>query len=189
MKKECVEHYNKIKISNISILSSNKKLSDYERNLKLEYAREEQYESDSFNLKLADSRCNLGGWRLWFMCQGCEKKVGTLFYKYDPQNLRCRNCLNLTYEARQNKRKEAFHLIGNAIRLKQKYDLIGERLLRKGIHAKTRLRLWSEKTILGEELIEVLALQKEVLSNNSVKYGKRMQELIENKKLDFTTRP
>ncbi len=41
------------------------------------------------------SPCNLGGFRIWFKCNGCSNKVGKL---YSGKRFRCRKCLDLKYE-------------------------------------------------------------------------------------------
>src|SRR3989344_4667968 len=162
MKKECVEDYNKIKISQVSVLSSNKNLSDYEKDLKLKYARYNKYESDLFTFRLTDTRCNLGGWRLWFVCDECNNRVGTLFYRDYKLEPKCRNCLNLTYEARQKKGSWIFPIGNRVIKLKERYDHVTEKLKEKGIHAKTCFRLYLERAELIEKLNEALSFQEEV---------------------------
>lgn len=157
MKKECVEDYDKIKISEISLLSSNKKLNGYEKQLKLEYARDGKYETDVLRLALTDSLCNFGGWRLWFICDECNKRVGTLFYRNCKLEPKCRNCLNLTYEARQKRGGKLFRLFTKFDRMgryKRKIDKISARALRKGTHSKTRLKLCLEQIKLKEQFIE-----------------------------------
>jgi hypothetical protein len=40
--------------------------------------------------------CNFGGWRVWFVCPKCEKKVAILYCAY---SLGCRQCYDLKYES------------------------------------------------------------------------------------------
>lgn len=54
-------------------------------------------------IRLTNTSCYLGGFRLWFICPDCSKRVGVLFvgeYGYS-----CRHCLNLTYKLRNENRR------------------------------------------------------------------------------------
>lgn len=47
---------------------------------------------------LAWTACNFGGWRVWFICPKCERRVSVLFSAYD---LGCRHCYDLKYLSQQ----------------------------------------------------------------------------------------
>lgn len=49
-------------------------------------------------VRLAWTPCNFGGWRGWFICPKCERRVAVLFHAYD---LGCRDCYDLTYLSRR----------------------------------------------------------------------------------------
>ena len=38
--------------------------------------------------------CNFGGWRVWFVCPKCNKKVAVI---YTAKNIACRHCYDLKY--------------------------------------------------------------------------------------------
>lgn len=46
-------------------------------------------------VNFSKSPCNLGGFRIWFQCNGCSRNVGKL---YSGTRFRCWNCLDLKYE-------------------------------------------------------------------------------------------
>jgi len=156
MKKECVEDYNQISVIDIDLLGSNKRLDKFEKNIKLEYAREGEIESNGFLLKLTETSCNFGGWRLWFVCRSCNKRVGTLFYSMYDSEPHCRNCLNLTYQDRQRKRELFFEVF----RLQRKANKIKQKGLRKGIHKRTYFKHILEYEGLVERIRETLLFIK-----------------------------
>lgn len=47
------------------------------------------------------SDCNYGNQRPWFVCPGCDRRVGKLYQRRSAldSRYRCRQCLNLTYES------------------------------------------------------------------------------------------
>ncbi|EKD99840.1 MAG: hypothetical protein ACD_22C00166G0006 [uncultured bacterium] len=58
---------------------------------------------------LTTSRCNFGGTRYWFICRFCGRRVGILYM--GDTYFRCRHCLNLTYNSRNENRRDAFYPI------------------------------------------------------------------------------
>lgn len=46
-------------------------------------------------ISLLHTLCNYGGYREWFECPSCLKRVGILYR--DKKHFRCRKCLDLTY--------------------------------------------------------------------------------------------
>lgn len=58
-------------------------------------------------IKVRTSRCNLGGYRLWLLCPivkngvECGRRVRFLYLPPGFDRFGCRECLDLTYEARQ----------------------------------------------------------------------------------------
>lgn len=51
-------------------------------------------------VSLTKTRCNLGGYRYWFVCPCCYKRVGVLYFAPGDVHFRCRLCNNLTYYSR-----------------------------------------------------------------------------------------
>jgi len=92
--------------------------------------------------------CNYGGFRYWFHCPGCGRRVALLYGagKY----FLCRHCHNLTYASQQEDR--LFRLLRKAQNIRERLGLSGatdEPILfkPKGMHQKTfdRLRFEVER--------------------------------------------
>ena len=58
---------------------------------------EAQIEALGLSISLTTSRTRFNGERLWFVCPGCKKRVGTLYKKPINNTLGCRKCLSLYY--------------------------------------------------------------------------------------------
>lgn len=52
--------------------------------------------------RLVSTPCNFGGWRYWFLCPICERRVGILYLK--EYNIECRICANIGYESQYDGR-------------------------------------------------------------------------------------
>lgn len=74
-------------------------------------------------IRLTTTSCYLGGFRLWFICPDCSRRVGALFvgeYGYS-----CRNCLNLTYKSKnENRREKDFQFLKNLRRYMAAQELM-----------------------------------------------------------------
>ncbi len=67
-------------------------------------------------IDIVRTRCNYGGYREWFVCQGCYNKAGIL---YRNKNMfKCRKCLNLVYYSQ----KLNYRSLQPAIQHKHKAD-------------------------------------------------------------------
>lgn len=64
-----------------------------------EYARIKQGDLD-YKIPLIKTPCNYGGFRYWFRCGYCARKVSVLYKSPDFVNFGCHKCLNLTYNSR-----------------------------------------------------------------------------------------
>jgi len=51
-----------------------------------------------YKVPLTTTPCNFGGWRYWFECLFCQRRVGVLYKRGDY--FACRHCQYLTYESR-----------------------------------------------------------------------------------------
>lgn len=49
------------------------------------------------NIAVTTSLTRFGGTRFWFLCPGCNRRVGVLYKPTSEQLLLCRKCHNLTY--------------------------------------------------------------------------------------------
>jgi len=89
------------------------------------------------SISLTSTPCNFGGYRFWFLCPACGKRVAIL---YKDGDYRCRDCHNLTYLTRQfhRYRLEGAYSFAKALRKTLKIlDGIG----RKGPSKVERLQL------------------------------------------------
>lgn len=55
-------------------------------------------------VKITKTRCNLGGWRYWFVCPMCNRRIGMLYRKPLGSSFLCRHCQNLTYQLTKYRR-------------------------------------------------------------------------------------
>lgn len=62
------------------------------------------------------TRCNYGGKRTWFVCNGCGRRVGVLCYL--AGEFLCRHCHNLCYASQREKKDE--RLIRKVRKIRQK---------------------------------------------------------------------
>jgi len=88
---------------------------------------------------------HLGGYRFWFLCPGCDRRIGLL---YGGHLFRCRHCLNLRYASQRETPR--FRAISRIQRVRQKLggtaDLLQPRPLRpRYMHHRTYDRLVREE--------------------------------------------
>ncbi len=57
---------------------------------------------------LAWTLCHFGGWRPWFSCPDCGRRVAVL---YIVSAVRCRHCLNLSYNSKRGRVKPSHERI------------------------------------------------------------------------------
>jgi hypothetical protein len=111
-------------------------------------------------ISLDQTPCNYGGFRTWFLCPRCERRVGVLYGagKY----FLCRHCYDLTYVTQQE--DEATRLIRKARRIRKRLgasdDLMEPVLLKpKNMHWATFHRL-REEVEQAENLGRIVASQR-----------------------------
>jgi len=78
---------------------------------KLEYSltdREGNVTPCDYRVDLVTTPCNLGGVRYWFVCPGCDRRVGGLYLPPGERRFRCRHCCNLSYRSRNREAVEAW---------------------------------------------------------------------------------
>ncbi len=96
--------------------------------------------------------CNYGGWRTWFRCPCCNRRVA-LLYLAGPHFL-CRHCYRLPYPSQGDGREERLRRVARKIRkrLGASMDLTDDYLPRpKGMHRATFKRLVNkEESATGE---------------------------------------
>lgn len=72
------------------------------------YLEEETRESFNYRVRLTKTRCNIAGWRYWFVCPlllkdgetPCRRRASVLYKPPSEKYFGCRHCHNLTYESR-----------------------------------------------------------------------------------------
>lgn len=89
-------------------------------------------------LPLTKTRCHFGGFRWWFICPGCGKRVGILYRPRRDQPFLCRHCHNLTYTSAQE-RRTSMEWFWKQFRISDKYIKTCEGKGRKG-YSKRELR-------------------------------------------------
>ena len=91
-------------------------------------------------IQVTSTSCNYGGYRDWFVCPGCSRRVAVLFAvgKY----FRCRHCQHITYKSRNEDFAYQLTEKQNKIRKKLKLKPGSFGCKRpKGMHKKTFLEL------------------------------------------------
>lgn len=85
---------------------------------------EDEWQDRNYRVLLTTTVCHLGGVRYWFLCNGCNKRVGNLYINGDS-DFACRECLNLTYRSRNtSSRFRAFEQLFKYDELEEKiYEL------------------------------------------------------------------
>lgn len=75
-------------------------------------------EVNSQTIIITQTKCNYGGYRAWFICSGCSRRVGKLYRPPLFGMFLCRYCLGLTYDLRKYHRtlQEPFIKAVNSIR-------------------------------------------------------------------------
>lgn len=58
---------------------------------------------DGYDVRLTVSQLSHGGFRYWFKCPQCDKRVGRLYKHPINQLIACRHCNNLEYRCRRYK--------------------------------------------------------------------------------------
>ncbi|WP_060667133.1 hypothetical protein [Bacillus sp. CHD6a] len=109
-----------------------------------------QTPSDEYTVGLSWTNCNYGGKRPWFVCTGCGKRRGKLFFK--KEKFLCRECHDLTYISCQvsgNKLEELdnkLYKLARKLQMKdfKPYDLHPLFFKPKGMHQETFDRLRSK---------------------------------------------
>jgi len=55
-------------------------------------------EIDGQMVQLDRTKCHYGGYRVWFLCPACHRRIGNLYRKPLSNQFFCRHCNNLTYQ-------------------------------------------------------------------------------------------
>lgn len=85
------------------------RVSDYCRLYEIEPGTQE---AEDFSLTWTP--CHYGGWRAWFVCPECGKRVGILYL--GERFLRCRACSGLAYACQRQKKAERLMAKGRKLK-------------------------------------------------------------------------
>jgi hypothetical protein len=99
------------------------------------------------------TQCHFGGWRPWFICIRCNRRVGKLYN--NGASLRCRHCLDLWYASQRRGAKSRCYLRALKLRLRLNgIANLGEPIpdRPKWMHRRTYERLRRRLQNLEEEL-------------------------------------
>ncbi len=107
MKKIIIENCECINISNIiyhlkyAKCSSQRSIVDELSRLSQKSLTNEFTGVPRFRLLFTTTKCSFGGYRWWFLCPYCNRRVGKLYTPLSTNEFECRHCHNLTYESTQ----------------------------------------------------------------------------------------
>ena len=88
----------------------------------------------AFRVALVATTQRLGGFRLWFACPSCGRRVGCLFSGFEEKPLACRHCLRLVYRS-QYLTPEVRSFVRWFKRMERRHGAVAER---------RRAALWNE---------------------------------------------
>lgn len=91
---------------------------------------EENWKDKDYRVQLTTTLCHFGGLRYWFVCNYCNKRVGTL-HLFGGNEFACRDCLNLTYESRYENRRSHFSVFGRYFDYVKKFENLEANIKRK----------------------------------------------------------
>ena len=96
------------------------------------------------SIQISKTPCNYGGYRYWFICSNCKRRVGVL---YRQGYFKCRHCLGVNYRTQLQQPQDRLFKRLNALRERLGWyggivHGYGEKP--KGMHEKTYKRLLGE---------------------------------------------
>ena len=117
-------------------------------------------EGDKINekVRLDKTPVHFGGTRSWFLCGGCEGRVGVL---YGGKYFRCRHCHNLRYASQRESKK--FRAISKVRRIRRKLrgsaNLLNSRPDRpRYMHKRTYARLVREEEAAWQAVTSIFSV-------------------------------
>ena len=116
--------------------------------------RSAEWESIEQVIYFAKTSCYFGGYRTWFVCPKCDKRVAVL-YKAD-RNFLCRHCNKLTYASQQE---------GRVDRLMRKARKIRQRL---GASGNLAIPIWFKPINMHQKTFDRLRYKADNASNRSL---------------------
>lgn len=96
------------------------------------------------SIKISKTPCHYGGYRYWFICSRCQRRVGAL---YRQGNFKCRHCLGVNYQSQLQQPQDRLFKRLNALRARLSWQggvIHGHGEKPKGMHQTAYKRLLSE---------------------------------------------
>ncbi len=125
----------------------------------------------NYTVNLDKTPCNYGGYRYWYLCPNCNKRVGVL---YCAGIYVCRHCIGANYESQLNRERDRLitkrNKIADRLEWIGKYAEIGQEIRPKGMHAKTFHSLVNQFRVLEMRINRCFGAELETLM-------KRMEKL------------
>lgn len=108
----------------------------------------------SYRVNVSKTACNYGGYRYWFNCPNCNKRVGVL---YLAGVFVCRHCIGANYASQLEQPYDMFHKV-EKIRHRLGWQAgiaNGHGAKPKGMHYQTYFKLTWQHTKLVEQILGV----------------------------------
>lgn len=80
------------------------------------------------HIPLDTTPCYFGGFRHWFLCPSCKRRVAILYLE---SSFGCRNCKDVTYTSKKVNRRSPFYPYLKAIALAEKIDELAPQVRRQ----------------------------------------------------------
>lgn len=89
----------------------------------------EETRAYDYRICLRKTPCNLGGYRWWFICTLCMRKVASIMLSSQSPLFVCRTCQNLSYVSRQRYSRQ-FIAMGRLFDYEKKIERLSEQIKR-----------------------------------------------------------
>lgn len=119
-------------------------------NIKVDYAYKDKFYS--YRIKLSKTPCNYGGYRYWWLCPSCSKRVTVLFC---AGVYVCRHCLNAPYGSQLQQPIDRLFSRAEAIRKRLRWEAgiaHGNQGRPKHMHFTTYYKLVTEHNKLVQKI-------------------------------------
>lgn len=93
--------------------------------------RDNYLHGNGVEIPLTRTRCYFGGFRWWFICTNCGRRVGILYKPRRVDQFLCRHCHDLTYTICQE-RRTCIEALWRSFRIADRYKRICDGKGRKG---------------------------------------------------------
>src|SRR5208337_773741 len=85
----------------------------------------------SQDIALTTTDCYFGGFRSWFQCSWCDRRVAILYLPFGAKVFACRYCYSLTYQSCQNSKNSMEGLL-RLVKLQDRLEKITNEKGRRG---------------------------------------------------------